>query len=381
MRILIIDTSPIRRGAQIFAADLSGKWRQMGHVTIKTYLYRISEGARKVPLHEEDVMLDFEVDSWLEKFPTIQPSLLIRLRKVVKGFSPDLILLNGSRTLKYGAALRKFLPRAIPMVNRVIDNPEYWNPNRFIRWYYQKWVIPALDGAVGVSQASLEAMKRHYGFGRHTTVAYRSFEESKFEKAPSKAQAKKSLGLGEEDEVVLFLGNLTSQKRPDRFVDVIQKVRESRPRLKALMVGDGPEYAHLAARIASHSFISHHGYQNDVAPFLAASDLLLLTSDTEGLPGVVLEAAWFGVPVVASEVGGIRECVEDGLSGYLVQREAVHCFAERVMELLDHKEKRISMGQNAKRLVKEKFNLELSATQFLDFFEQIIEHKKSLDKP
>src|SRR5690606_29417744 len=58
-----------------------------------------------------------------------------------------------------------------------------------------------------------------------------------------------------------------------------------------------------------------HGYQQDVSPYLAAADILVLTSDTEGLPGVVLEAAHFSVPTVASEVGGIKECLINGKTG------------------------------------------------------------------
>src|SRR5690606_992105 len=156
------------------------------------------------------------------------------------------------------------------------------------------------------------------------------------------------LGLKDSDELLLFLGNLTSQKRPDRFIQIIQELAKTRPNIRGLLVGDGGMRKELEYQVSgikyqekgnegvgirtkrqearrekqetsseSHEsivrgFISFEGYQSDVSPFLAAADLLVLTSDTEGLPGVILEAAYFSVPAVATDVGGIRECLVDG---------------------------------------------------------------------
>ncbi|AGA78846.1 glycosyltransferase family 4 protein [Echinicola vietnamensis] len=368
MKILILDTSPVRRGAQVFAAELGIRWREMGHGVRKVYLYEGNKDDERVFLDKEDVVMPFSAHSFFEKFPTVQPGLLKSLGNLLQEYQPDVLLLNGSRTLKYGAFLKRSSKMDFVMVSRVIDNPAYWNSKRIIKSYYKKWVIPALDGAVGVSEASLLAMKGHYAFSKPTKVIHRSFEERKFMGAPSRRAARKMLNLEENDEVVLFLGSFSKQKRPDRFLEIVDHLSQRRPKLKALMVGNGELYPAYRKQLEANPFVFHFGYQSDVAPYLAAADLLLLTSDTEGLPGVVLEAAYFGVPTVGALVGGIQECVEDGESGYLIKGGVVHQFCVKVDFLLDHPEKRSSMGQRAKDIVKERFDLQKSADQFLEFF-------------
>ncbi|QDH79811.1 glycosyltransferase family 4 protein [Echinicola soli] len=375
MKILILDTSPIRRGAQVFAADLGVRWREMGNDVRKAYMYEGERNAKRVPLFSEDRVMPFSPHSFFEKFPTVQPGLLRQLRKMVNEFQPDVLLLNGSRTLKYGAFLKRSDKTDFVMISRIIDNPEYWNPKSIIKSYYKNWVIPALDGAVGVSEASLAAMKRHYGFTKPTGVIHRCFDERKFIDAPVKIAARKQLGLEEEDEIILFLGSFSAQKRPDRFLEIVHHLSKSRPRLKALMVGDGELFPGYQKQLEEHPSIRHFGYQIDVSPFLAAADILVLTSDTEGLPGVVLEAAYFGVPTVSALVGGIEECLQDGESGFLVYEDHINQFCEKIDHLFEYPEKRKLMGTRAKEIVSKKFVLQRASEQFIDFFTTVI--KKS----
>ncbi|GGF46906.1 hypothetical protein GCM10011339_39320 [Echinicola rosea] len=344
----------------------------MGHDVRKVYLYEGDKKGKRVSLDEGDMVMPFSAHSFFEKFPTVQPGLLKRLREVVEEFQPDVLLLNGSRTLKYGAFLKRSGKTDLVMVSRIIDNPEYWNPKRITKAYYKNWVIPALDGAVGVSRASLAAMKRHYGFTKPSRVIHRCFDERKFMDAPRKVKARSQLGLDIKDEVILFLGSFSAQKRPDRFLEVVQLLSKSRPRLKALMVGDGALYPRYQKQLEESPYILHFGYQSDVSPFLSAADILVLTSDTEGLPGVVLEAAYFGVPAVSTLVGGIEECLHDEVSGYLVDEDHINQFCDKINHLFDFPEKQKLMGIRAKNIVSETFDLQKAAGHFIDFFTEVI---------
>ncbi|MEP0711396.1 glycosyltransferase family 4 protein [Algoriphagus sp.] len=375
MKILFLDTSPIRRGAQVFISELADYLSRSGHETFRVYLYKAEKSASKLPIRSQGLVLNFDSKNLFEKIPTIQPVLLKRLIEGIKEISPDIILLNGSRTLKYGAAAKQFLPKRIRWVSRIIDNAEFWNAGKFTHWYYKSLVIPQLDASIGVSQASLDSMIRHYNFKKPTTVIYRVFDPRKFKNAPSRQAGRKDLGLDENDEVLLFLGNLTAQKRPDRFLEIIQKLAKTRPQLKALVVGDGDLGVSIKSQISNlQSQTFFFGYQQDVSPYLAAADLLILTSDTEGLPGVVLEAAYFEVPTIATEVGGIRECLIDGETGYLIPDRSVDAFCQKINQLFDQPNQRIQLGQNAKKFTSEHFRMDKVAQHYLDFFQQIINH-------
>jgi glycosyltransferase involved in cell wall biosynthesis len=395
MRILFLDTSSIRRGAQVFIAELADALQEHGLETIRMYLYKVESGATTVPIRKQDKVLGFDSSSFLEKVPTLQPALLRQLATEINSMKPDIVLLNGSRTLKYGAALKRLYPIKAKFLSRIIDNAEFWNTGKFTHWYYKNLVIPQVDASIGVSQASLASMIRHYDFKKPTAVIHRVFDPNKFKNAPSREAARRDLGLEEADEVLLFLGNLTAQKRPDRFIDIIQKLAQTRPNLKALIVGDGPLRQELEKQVVSPDsyrdesqeskektsdirhltpYILFTGYQQEVSPFLAAADILVLTSDTEGLPGVVLEAAHFGVSTVATEVGGIKECLIDGETGFLIPDRSVAAFSTRLDTLLADPSLRAQLGMNAKKFTTQHFQMDKVAQQYLDFFRQILNH-------
>ncbi len=376
MRILFLDTYPIRRGAQVFVSELSEELDVMGHQVKKVYLYKPEPNAVMVNLLENDVVLGGNPSHLFEKIPSFHPELLRQFMQEVREFNPDVILFNGSRTLKYAAIAKLFLGTKIKWITRVIDNAEYWNTGFITKLYYKYWVIPTFDASVGVSLASRDSMVRHYDFKKPTRVIHRAFNMDKFQNSLTKEEARKSLHLTAQDEVVLFLGNITAQKRPDKFFEIVQELKKTRPNIKALVVGNGtdlPKYVDLMKQ--NDSYIFHMGYQKEVASYLVSSDLLLLPSDTEGLPGVVLEAGYFGVPTVATDVGGIRECLIDNETGCIVPDKSIEGFVSKINYLLDNPSKRIEMGQKSKKIVLENFNLKTITKSYIDFFQIIKDNK------
>ena len=391
MKILFIDTVPIRRGAQIFISELSSFLVQSGEKTKIIYMYQYQKGSDTVSLPHNSRVLGGEKHSALEKVPGLNPALVRKLLKEIKAFSPDIIVSNGSRTLKYSALIRQLYTGNTKWIARWIDDAVFWNPGIASKCIYRNLIMSQFDAAIGVSQDSLDSMIRHYGFKKPTKVIRRVFNPNKFKNAPTRAAARRNLGLCETDEVLLFLGNLTSQKRPDRFLEIVKSLAEIRPNLKALIVGDGPMRMDLEYQVASiksqelkihkskkssvlclDTNVSFTGYQQDVSSYLSAADILILTSDTEGLPGVVLEAAHFEVPTIATEVGGIAECLIDGETGYLVSDRSIDAFCQKINQLFDHPIQRTQLGQNAKKFTSQHFRMDQVAHQYLDFFQQII---------
>lgn len=410
-RILILDTSPIRRGAQVFAQEFAEHLATKGYSVKRVYLF-LSKENQTVSVGNQDCILSFFEESILEKFPSFQPGLLRKLSSEIESFKPQIILCNGSKTLKYGAWIKIFgFAKGAKLIGRFIDDAVFWNEKGFKKWAYTNW-LNQLDGIVSVSQASSDSMIQHYRFQKPNTVIHRVFDAKKFRNFPNREEARKLLSLNQSDEVLLFLGNLTEQKRPDRFIEIVSQLSKSRPNLKVLIVGDGPMRKSLEYRVSFEkeetrnknqeakaenqemgddsaksrvasaersrsmhlkSCVSLTGYQQDVSLYLAAADLLILTSDTEGLPGVVLEAAHFGVPTVATEVGGIRECLIDGETGILVPNRSVSAFCEKINFLLDHPQDRLAMGAKANAFITENFQMGKGANQYLTFFEQLLE--------
>lgn len=137
---------------------------------------------------------------------------------------------------------------------------------------------------------------------------------------PERGAARRSFGVPWDAPCLLFIGRLAPQKAPQRFVELVGALAAGMPGLRALMLGYGPlepavrEQIHLAGlddRIAL--FTDRRGWDG-----IAAADLLVVTSDYEGMPYVLLEAAALGLPIVTTEVGGARRVVVPGENGLIV---------------------------------------------------------------
>jgi glycosyltransferase involved in cell wall biosynthesis len=157
--------------------------------------------------------------------------------------------------------------------------------------------------------------------------------------------------------VILFAARLTEQKRPDRFIHALRKVADTRPDLdfKGILAGDGPlrpRLEQLAGTLGlSPRYVEFLGELADLKTVYRQADLLVLTSQWEGTPNVLLEAMACGLPVVASRVGGVAELVKDGVNGFLVEADDIDSIARSILTLLEDSELRERMGSEGHRAV------------------------------
>jgi glycosyltransferase involved in cell wall biosynthesis len=374
-RILFLDTRPIRRGAQIFVHELKHRFSLEGIPVRRIFLYK-ENNYEQLPLNEQDLVLPFRDNHFYEKFPTIHPSLVKALAHEIKNFAPDVILCNGSRTLKYAAVVKKCYPSIkAKWVYRVIDSAQYWNKQPLTKYYYKHFVIPSMDGAVGVSQKSLDEMIQHYGFNKTSICIPRAIDVDYFANFQLATGTKEKFGIPNDAFVLLFLGNFTKQKRPDRFIQIIDGLNKNMPLVHGLMVGDGPlknESMKQVHKFGLEEKITFAGYQQDVRPWISMSDILLLTSDTEGMPGVVLESGAMKKITISNLVGGILELIEDDVNGFIVIDGSINMFIEKVFDIYSKKNKRIFLEEiNYQRIVQSNSIYKVS-NSYLDYFKKII---------
>jgi glycosyltransferase involved in cell wall biosynthesis len=154
--------------------------------------------------------------------------------------------------------------------------------------------------------------------------------------AAERRAARASLGLADEAFVGVAIGRLSHEKAIDLLMEAVAGVAASVPRLQVLLAGDGRERAALEARRAALGLdakVRFLGQLTDVRPVLAAADLLLVPSRTEGLPNVALEALDAGVPILSTRVGAMPELVADGETGWLVPVGDARAFGSRLAEV------------------------------------------------
>lgn len=133
---------------------------------------------------------------------------------------------------------------------------------------------------------------------------------------PSGADARAALGITGTGPVVTLMGRITGIKRPDRFAAAVRLVTALRPDVTFVVAGAGDLAEGLAAQVSDLP-VRMLGWRDDVETVLAASDVLVLTSDNEGTPLSLIQAGLAGVPVVATDVGAVRTVVDDEVTGLL----------------------------------------------------------------
>ena len=373
--VLFLDSRPIRRGAQVFFHELKQRFAKDGIPVKRIFLYE-EKKYEQLPLDEHDYVMPFWENHIFEKVPTVHPLLVLRLAKEIKSFSPDIILCNGSRTLKYAAVL-KYCYSGIKSkwVYRVIDSAVYWNKKSITQLYYRYFVIPAMDGAVGVSQKSLDEMIKHYRFKKPSVSIPRAIDIDYFSKYVLGENARDKIGISKEAFVLLFLGNFTNQKRPDRFLNIIKGLQQEIPLIHGLMVGDGPlkfELEEQAKHLGIQNILTITGYQNNVRPWISISNVLLLTSDTEGMPGVVLEAGAMKKSTISNDVGGIREIISDCENGFIVLKGDEKEFKSKILDLYNSEELRSKFEITIFDTVFSRNRIEEICSRYLNFLNKII---------
>jgi glycosyltransferase involved in cell wall biosynthesis len=165
-----------------------------------------------------------------------------------------------------------------------------------------------------------------------------------------RSAARDRLAVGPEELVVLAVGRLVPIKRVDRLLRAFAAIAADVPTARLYLVGDGPEREALLAEASALGIadrLGHVGWTSDTATWYAASDVVALTSESEGTPLALIEAAAAGRSVVATDVGGVADVVIDGQTGFVVPRNDEHALAMRLRELLLDEELRGRMGAAA----------------------------------
>ena len=152
---------------------------------------------------------------------------------------------------------------------------------------------------------------------------------------PDQHTAKVILGLDPDRPVISMVGRLTGIKRPDRFAEAVRIVHQTHPHAQFVVAGAGDLEGELQQLIRNGNLpIVMLGWRSDVETILAASDVLVLTSDNEGTPLSLIQAGMAGLPVVATDVGSVKDVVLAGDTGILCSPSA-EAVAAGILTLLD----------------------------------------------
>jgi len=188
----------------------------------------------------------------------------------------------------------------------------------------------------------------------------------------ARAALRAERGLAADDPVVVMVARLHPVKDPALFLALARRVRRELPAARFWLVGGGPLAADLAGDLAADPDpgVWLAGERDDVPRLLAAADLAVLTSRSEGLSNTILEAMSVGLPVVVTRVGGNGELVVEGETGHLVADRDAAALAAPVIALLRDPARRRAFGQAGRARVVAEFSIERMVQRAANCYEE-----------
>ena len=184
-------------------------------------------------------------------------------------------------------------------------------------------------------------------------------------------RAREDLGLPVDGLVVAFIGRFAPIKRPDRFVNVARQM-SNQSRIHFVMVGDGPlldATQHSASDLNNVQFLP---WQRQLGRILGAADIVVMCSDNEGVPLLLIEAGLAKRPVVSTRVGSVGDVVQDGINGLLVERDDELALTKAVERLVNDSALRERMGIAGHQRAVEKFTTDIANSAHAEMYRRLV---------
>lgn len=189
---------------------------------------------------------------------------------------------------------------------------------------------------------------------------------------PTRVEACTTLGLDPSLRYCAFIGRITKIKRPDRFLDVVALINSQNTNLHFIVAGAGDLLEYCRERSANEGLpVTFLGWREDIETVLAASDLVLLTSDNEGTPLSLIQAGMAKLPIVATRVGSIDEIVVNGETGFLTDLSP-QSLADSVMNLVSSESLRHEMGAKAHNYTIQRYGVERLVKDHQQLYEKLL---------
>ncbi len=195
---------------------------------------------------------------------------------------------------------------------------------------------------------------------------------SRFENVSPDLAAIGFRGAQETAPLIGSVGRLAARKDYGVLLDALALLAREGVSFRALLIGEGPEHAALAARVKSLGIVERVqflGERTDVERLLPALDVFVLSSREEGIPNALLEALAAARPSIATAVGGTPEVLDDGETGWLVPPGSPEALAQALREALEHPEEARRRGEAGRRAVRERMSIEAMVSRYEAFYE------------
>ena len=306
---------------------------------------------------------------------------IINLYRIVKNERPDIVHSHGTTENIVMGVIGNLLN--IPIVATYHTNPfdkykyETSIRKKIKRYVYELFYIDFLTKIVSQNFAYITVISQELKKG----FVQRGYKESKIKVIYFGVDVRdndikfKLKRRGETN--IVFVGRVSAEKGCDCLLRACKRITDQGKSFKLTLVGDGDIkcFSDMAVELGIDGRVLFTGFRREVSGFLKESEIFVLPSRGEGLPMSILDAMAYGMPVIASNVGGIPEAIQEGENGYLVPAGDELSLADMIGKMIDEgREGRYIMGLRNKKKVLKLFSSKKMVNSYLDIYKKVISH-------
>ncbi len=263
-----------------------------------------------------------------------------------------------------------------------------WHPDypRKKRMFFNRMMTRKRDRFLGVGEGVRQALITNEGLPKERVqVVYNGINLQPFQQLPQdRASIRSEFGFSPEDFLILQVARLDGLKDHPTAIRAMRQVVHKIPQAKLILVGEGPERAKIEPLIRELGLEDHVrllGSRRDVPRLLFTADVFLLTSISEGIPLTIIEGMAAELPVVSTDVGGLREILGDPPVGKLSPAGDDLQLAEALIEFAEQPALRKKLGERGRKRAFEIFSEQTMHGQYAEIFDEVLgttQHPKPL---
>lgn len=212
-------------------------------------------------------------------------------------------------------------------------------------------------------------------------VIHNGIDLKPFQNKYDAAIIKNKFGINHGESVVGIVANLNRKvKRVDLFIHAAKNVLRKNKKVSFIIVGDGHlrcELESQAENLGLKDKIYFVGQKQDVTPYLSIFNIGVICSDSEGFSNSILEYMASAIPVIATDVGGNKEVIEDGVNGFLVPHGNYKAMADKICNILQDRKTYMQMSKNARSLITKEYDWSIKIKEIQSYYYTELIFKKS----
>ncbi|MFS0576479.1 glycosyltransferase family 4 protein [Sporosarcina sp. 179-K 3D1 HS] len=350
-------------GAQVHVRDLSIRLQEAGHAIHlvtggEEHTHELLEQRQIRPIYCKHLMHKLHILSDVKA--------IFEVRNLLKTIRPDLVATHSSKAGIIGriAGWSLGIPTVFTAHGWSFTDGIPKNKQRLYRWI-EKMIGFITDGVIAVSS-----------YDKRLALEYAIVPERKIVAIPNGVHDAAYTGRVRSKEdvpIISMVARFSPQKNQAQLLQVLKQLDQLK--WKLFFAGDGPLLPEAKQFVAQENltdrvvFLGDHG---DIQELLQQSDLFVLVSEWEGLPLSILEAMRSGLPIVASDVGGVREAVRQSVNGFIVKKNDVRDLQDKLRLLIEDATLRQEMGEESRRLYEERFTFERMYEDTIAYYNQVL---------